>query len=91
MGRHGDPAARVQRAAGHLRSSATFLETVLVEEGLTTPVEVWRALVTIRAWTATLGAHDPQPDPTAITTQQQMAEEIRATPQPRQPMRRTRR
>jgi hypothetical protein len=62
MGRHGaDPAIRVQRAASHLKASANYLEAVADDEGIPMPVEVVRAVITIRQWTRTLGARDPDP------------------------------
>jgi hypothetical protein len=59
-GMPGNPEQRVQRAAGRLRADATFLEHVAHDEGIYVPQEVVEALATIRQWTRSLGAADPE-------------------------------
>jgi len=52
---------RLQRAAGQLKSAATHLEHVAGNEGITVPIEIRRALATVRQWTLKLGAREPDP------------------------------
>jgi hypothetical protein len=56
-----DPALRVKRAAGLLKSDATYLEHACAEEGIEVPAEVLRALAEVRQWARSLGAADPAP------------------------------
>lgn len=57
----GSPEHRLQRAARGLKAATTFVEHIAAEEGITMPIEVWRAVATIRQWTRSVGAVEPGP------------------------------